>query len=311
MDGRGALQLSLCLLIAAAGCQHEVMTLPGSAPNSPSPNNPDPTQIKPASNKPKDLPPAVLVSYGNFEAGEAFAARTGPERRQQLCESARADYEKALSRDPRCLPAYQGLARLYTHMHDLSLAVETYQKALKLAPNNASLWFELGLCQNYQKNLAPALECLDRAAQLEPSNHSYSNALGVVLAESGRYDESLKYFSRSGGEAMGYYRLAQTLSHLQQPELSRRYLEVALQKNPSLATPIQQASYQPATSPEPMISPPPTVSPEPGLPPAPSVSAEPSAPPTQTASPEPSASLTQILVPPVPPIHEEEDQPNP
>jgi len=307
MDGRGALQLSLCLLIAAAGCQHEVMTLPGSAPDSPSPNKPDPTQIKPASGKPKDLPPSVLVSYGNFEAGEAFAARTAPERRQQLCESARADYEKALNRDPRCVPAYQGLARLYTHMHDLPLAVETYQKALKLAPSNASLWFELGLCQNYQKNLAAALECLDRAAQLEPGNHSYTNALGVVLAESGRYDESLRYFSRAGGEAMGYYRLAQTLSHLQKPELSRRYLDVALQKDPSLAPPIQQASYQPTASPEPITSPAPAVSTEPSAPPAPSVSAEPSAAPAQTAALEPSVPPTQVLVPPVPQIHEEEE----
>ncbi len=311
MDGRGALRVSICLLIAAAGCQHEVMTLPGSAPNSPSPNNPDPGQIKPASNKPRDLPPSVLVSYGNFEAGEAFATRTGPERCQQLCESARADYEKALSRDPRCVPAYQGLARLYTHMHDLPLAVETYQKALKLAPNNASLWFELGLCQNFQKNLAPALECLERAAQLEPGNHSYSNALGVVLAESGRYDESLKFFSRSGGEAMGYYRLAQTLHHLQKPELSRQYLEVALQKDPSLAPPIQQASYQPAaSSPEPISSPTPTVPTEPNLPPASSASVESSDAPAQAVSPQPSAPPTQILVPPVPLIHEEEEQPN-
>lgn len=293
MDGRGALRLSICLLMAAAGCQHEVRTLPGSAPNSPSPSNPDPMQIKPVSNKPKDLPPSVLVSYGNFEAGEAFAARTGPERRQQLCESARADYEKALSRDPRCVPAYQGLARLYTHMHDLPSAVETYQKALKFAPNNASLWFELGLCHNYQKNVTPALDCLGRAAQLEPGNHSYTNALGVVLAEAGRYNDSLRYFSRSGGEAMGYYRLAQTMNHLQKPELSRHYLGVALQKDPSLAPPIQQASYQPAASPEPIISPPQAVSPEPSNPPA------------QSAPP------TQVLVPPVPLIHQEEEQPNP
>ncbi len=311
MDGRGALRLSLCLLISAAGCQQEVVSLPNSTSLTSFWGNPDPHQIKKASPRPEDLPPLVRVSHGNFEAGEAFSDRTGPERRQQLCESARTDYERALALDPKCLPAYQGLARLYTHMHDLPLAVETYQKALKFAPNNASLWFELGLCQNYQKNLAPALECLDRAAQLEPGNHSYTNALGVVLAESGRYDESLRYFSRAGGEAMGYYRLAQTLSHLQRPELSRRYLEVALQKDPSLAPPIQQASYQPATSPETIISPAPTVPPEPSLPPAASVSSEPSAPPTQTASPEPNAPPTQVLVPPVPPIHEEEEQPNP
>lgn len=323
MEARGALQISMCLLIAAAGCQHQVMTLTGSAPESSSVGKPDPSQIKKAPAKAKDLPPSVLVSYGNFEAGEAFAERTGPERRQQLCESARLDYEKALSLDPKCVPAYQGLARLYTNMRDLPLAAETYQKTLKLAPNNASLWYELGLCHNFQKNLGPALECLDRAVQLEPSNRSYNNALGVVLAESGRYNESLRCFSRSGGEAMGYYRLAQTLHHLQKPELSRRYLEVALQKDPSLTPPIQQAAYQPAPSPEPSAPPAQTVTPEPSTPPAQTVTPEPSARPAQAVTPEviaptapvitPEASAPgpQILVPPVPAISEEEEQPNP
>jgi tetratricopeptide (TPR) repeat protein len=318
MDGRGALRWGLCLLIAAAGCQHQVMTLPGSTPSSSPVGKPDPSQIKKASAKLKDLPPPVLVSYGNFEAGEAFAARTGPDRRQQLCESALADYEKALSLDPKCVPAYQGLARLYTHMHDLPLAVETYRKALKLAPNNASLWFELGLCHNFQKNLGPALECLDRASRIDPGNRSYTNALGVVLAESGRYNESLKSFSRSGSEAMGYYRLAQTLDRLQKPELSRRYMEVAMQKDPSLAPPIQQASYQPAADPEPNMppahfaspepSPPPQVdSAEPSAPPSPAADPGPSTPSAKTASPEPSALPPQLLLPPVPQINEEDE----
>jgi tetratricopeptide (TPR) repeat protein len=255
MDGRRDLRLSICLLIAAAGCQHQVMTLPSSALPSSSAGASEPGQIQTTPAKPKELSPSVLVSYGNFEAGEAFAARTGPERRQQLCESARVDYEKALAIDPKCVSAYQGLARLYTALRDLPLAVETYQKALKLTPTNAALWYELGLCYNYQKNFGPALECLDRAARIEPGNRSYINALGVVFAEAGRYEDSLKCFVRSSGEAMGYYRLAQTLHHLQKPELGRRYLEVALQKDPSLAPPIQQASYQSLVSPELKTSP--------------------------------------------------------
>lgn len=307
MDSRGSLRLSVCLLIAAAGCKQEVVSLPSSTPLTSFWGNPDPKQIKKMSPKPEDPPPLVLVSKGNFEAGEAVAERTGPDRRQQLCESARADYEKALAIDPKCVPAYQGLARLCTHMHDLPLAVETYRKALKLAPDNASLWYELGLCHNFQKNLEPALECLNRAARIEPGNRSYTNALGVVLAESGRYEESLKCFARSGGEAMGYYRLAQTLERLQKPELSRRYLEVALQKDPNLAPSIQQAAYQPTAYPEPNVPPQQIVAPEPSAPSSPAANPEPSAPPAQTASPEPSAPAPQLLLPPVPQINEEEE----
>ncbi len=62
-----------------------------------------------------------------------------------------------------------------------------------------------------------------------------SQHAGRLLAQVGRYPESLDCFVRSSGDALGHYRLARTLQHLQQPELSRQYLELALQKNPNLA----------------------------------------------------------------------------
>jgi Tfp pilus assembly protein PilF len=238
MEGRRVRTLGVCLLIAAAGCQHQVWSVPGSGPNSSgsnAPPPPTPAQVQKAPTKPKDLPPLVLVSSGDWKSAEAFAPNIEPDRQQPICELARVDYEKALKIDPKCVPAYQGLARLYKGMHDLPLAIETYQKALKLDPKNATLWYELGLCHNSQKNWGLALECLSRASQIDPGNRSYVNTQGVVLAAAGRYDESLNFFVRSNGEAMGYYRLAQTLQHLQQPELSRRYLEAAVHRDPSLA----------------------------------------------------------------------------
>lgn len=240
MDGRVALKLGVCLLIASAGCQHQAWTVPSPGPNSqgnnlPAVPAPDPSQVKKESGKPKDIPPMVLVVAGDWRTAEAFSPGVTSEVQQYNCEVARTSYENALKTDPKCVPAYQGLARLYTKMHDFGLAIENYQKALKYAPNNASLWYEMGVCHNHQKDWNPALECLNRAAQLDPSNRSYVNTQAVVLAAAGHYEESLNCFVRTNGEAMGYYRLAQTLQHLQQPELSRRYLEVAMQKNPSLA----------------------------------------------------------------------------
>jgi hypothetical protein len=229
----------VCLLIAAAGCQHQEWTVPNSGPTSGGGNPPPvptPGQVKKTPAKPKDLPPMALVAAGDWKSAEAFDPKTEPDRQQFICELARVDYERALKSDPKCVAAYQGLARLYTGMHDLPLAIETYQKALKLAPKNASLWYELGVCHNYRKEWGPALECLERATQFEPGNRAYVNTKGIVLAMTGRYDDSLNCFVRSNGEAMGYYRLAQTLEHLQQPELSRRYLEAAVRKDPSLAS---------------------------------------------------------------------------
>jgi Tfp pilus assembly protein PilF len=240
MDCRTTLGLALCLLGGAAGCQHQVVS--GLDPvHSPMPlqageKPPDPSQIKKLSALPKKDPPAlVVVKLADFKAGEAFSADIPPDRQQRMRDEARDDYQRALKIDPKCLPAHQGLARLYMAMEDYGRAAETYQKALEVAPKVAPLWYELGRCLNYQKNRGQALECLNRAVQLEPENRDYLNTLGVLLAQVGRYQESLDCFVRSSGDSLGHYRLARTLQHLQQPELSRQYLEVALQKNPNLA----------------------------------------------------------------------------
>jgi predicted Zn-dependent protease len=271
MDCRGSLGLAVCLLSGAVGCQHQVTTLsPTGGPTLKQEAPPDPSRIKKASSLPaKEPPPAVLVSWGDFKAGEACAPEIPPERQQQIRDAARQDYERALKTDPKNVPAYQGLARLDTALRNHARAIETYQIALKIAPNNGALWYEMGMSHNYLRNWEPALECLSRAAQLDPANRYYNNTLGIVLAQTGHYQDSLNCFVRASGEAMGYLRLGQTLQRLQQPELSRQYMEVAFQKDPSLATtmamrleekgtpnsPIQRTSYQAPSVPQPSAAP--------------------------------------------------------
>jgi Tfp pilus assembly protein PilF len=324
MDRRGCLGLALCLLSGSVGCQHQVTTLSPSGQSTsslPAASSIDPAKIKKVELPKKDPPPQALVSSGDFKAGEAFAADVPPQVQQVLREEARQDYERALKIDPKFLPAYQGIARLYSAAQEHARAVETYQKALRIAPQNAALWFELGMVHHYQRNWGPALDCLSRATQLDPSNRSYLNTMGVVLVESGRPEASLTCFVRANGEAMGCYRLAQTLQRLQQPDLSRRYLELALQKDPNLATtltmqgagsaaPLQRTSYEAASVPPAPTAPAmPVVTPEPAVPPAsfsPPAAVAPAAPAAPVvrldAIEEHRPAPQPILVPPPPPV---------
>jgi tetratricopeptide (TPR) repeat protein len=247
MDGR--LVRSCLLLMVAAGCQRQMVSVPGSVPVQSPPI--DVSQIKKA--PPKDLPPNVLVSAGDFKAGEALSPNATPDQQQMMRDLARQDYEKALKKDPKYVPAYQGLGRLYVAMQEHERAAEAYQQALRIDGKNASLWYELGMCHHRRKNWPAALECLDRAAALDPHNRSYVQAKAIVLAEAGRYDDSLNCFVRSDGEAMGYFRLAQTLQRLQQPELSRQYLAVALHKDPSLAATLAPPSAVASNAPNPSV----------------------------------------------------------
>jgi Tfp pilus assembly protein PilF len=256
MEGRRSLTMGLVFLIAA-GCQHQEFTTPNMGSfTSPNPQAVAGTPVIKRAQPTKDLPAPVLTSRGDLQAGEAMSADVPREQQQQIREMARQDYEKALKLDPKYVPAYLGLARLHSTMNDPQRAMQTYQKALQIAPNNAVVWFELGMCHNAQKNYGPAADCLGRAAQLDSGNRAYGNALGVVLAQAGRYDESLQCFIRSSGEGLGYYRLAQTLQRMQKPDLSQRYMAMALQKDPNLAAslamksganpttpPVQQTSY--------------------------------------------------------------------
>ncbi len=151
--------------------------------------------------------------------------------------------------------------------------------------------------------------------QFDPDNRDCLNTLGIVLAETGRLEESLGCFVRASGEAMGNYRLARTLQHLNQPELSQQYLAVALQKDPSLATAQAMWSETPA-SPNPPIQR--TAYQDASVPLAPAASAAPT-PPVAADSPLPQIinlgsdenrpALRSILVPPPPGVNLNYDPP--
>jgi tetratricopeptide (TPR) repeat protein len=204
---------------------------------------------------PRDPKPLTCLKGGDLMLAGATAPGRGPGEKQQFFERARKAYQQAISLDPKFLPAYQALARLYVLMEDERRAVETYQKAIKLKSDDASLWYELGMCYKRQKDWEPALEHLTKAAELEPETSKYVNTLAVVLACAGRYQESLECFTRLGSQAKAHYKLAKTLERLNQPELSKQHLAVALEMDPRLADPPVVTSAEPVQKPEPMIQP--------------------------------------------------------
>jgi tetratricopeptide (TPR) repeat protein len=235
MDCRKGLWLALGLW-GAAGCRHADPAVPGAAP--PAAAAPADTVVtRKVANGPKKLPKAeTIVRYADYKAGEASApySNYAPSVRQMLRDDARKRYQEALEVDPKCLAAEQGLARVAVAEGDYPRAVATYQKALQMAPRNAAVWFELGMCYNRMHQWDEALKAVGQAAVLEPDNRTYVNSQGVLLARLGRDQESLACFARINGEARAHYQLGCTLRLLNQPELSKRHLELALQKNPRL-----------------------------------------------------------------------------
>ena len=263
MDCRKSVLWPLALLGGMAGC---TTTGTSTSPATPPPANPpqaapiDPSLVKKESDLPKKQPTAKMcVVWANGAASEAAQQFDSPVQANELRNQARQAYRQALKIDPKCLDAYTGLAYLYLAMEDHEHAVAT-RDGLKYHPQNAGLWFDLGTIYSTRKEWGPALEYLAKAAELEPENRLYVNTLGHAQARSGRPQDALRTYLRVNTEAKSYITVARMMQHINQPELSRQYLQAALQKDPQVQgapeliallegraqQAIQQASYNPA-----------------------------------------------------------------
>jgi tetratricopeptide (TPR) repeat protein len=193
-------------------------------------------QAAPEDTSGKRTPKAsTCVALGKYRQDLAADGRCTPLEKQRLLDEARMAFQQALSIDPKYEPAHAALAHLYVELGDYERATAAYQKGLKAFPKQASLWLDQGIFQARRKEWEPAIASLKKAVALEPENRQYSNVLGYCLARAGRYDESLTVFGKTSGQAVACYNVARMLHHNQQDDLSRQYLQQALQANPQLA----------------------------------------------------------------------------
>lgn len=240
MDCRKRMFWSLALLGGMAGCTttgtnttSSTTTTTVAAPTQTA--RVDPDTVKKEHDLPKKDPtPKMCVVWGNVAAGEADLSPSSVDANEKR-DQARKAYQQALRLDPKYLPAYQGLAKLYLALQDSEHAVATLQTALKHHPKEAAVYFDLGMIYSRRKEWAPALDNLAKAAQLDPEKRLYVNTLGHAQARAGKPDEALKTFLRVNPEADAYLKVAQMMQHLNQPEACRQYLQTALQKDPKVA----------------------------------------------------------------------------
>ena len=271
MDCRKPVFWSLALLGGLTGCT-TTGTNTAATPATPAPAivNPtpqqiaqiDPSLIKKECDLPKKTPTAKMcVLWGNYAADEANGMTNSSVEANDARDRARKAYQQAIKIDPNYLDAYLGLAKLYLALEDDEHAIATLTTASKVHPESGGVWFLLGMVYSKRKSWEPALAYLNRAAQLEPENRTYVDTLGHALAHSGKPEEALKVYMRVNPEAKAYYEVARVMQHRNLPEMSRQYLEMALQKNPQMPeaqqmltqlnggnapTGVEQTSYTPS-----------------------------------------------------------------
>ena len=245
MDCRKSLLVAVSLATTALGCvgpfnflkskedSPKVETATKVEPPAKVETLPEGTTLTPAAELPRRTPKAATcVAYANFRAKEANNPSFLPIQKQFLRDQACKAYLQALKIDRKCIPAYEGVANLYSDCGEPTKALEAYQKALKVFPKEPSLWFEMAMCHSRQKQWDKAIEALRKAAQLAPENRPYATTLGYTLARAGRFTDSIEVFTPLVGVAEANYRVARMAHHMKQDEQSKELLRLALKDKP-------------------------------------------------------------------------------
>jgi tetratricopeptide (TPR) repeat protein len=241
MDCRRLLTLATSLTLGCLGCLHH-QTAPNANPpdkTAASTRSTDPAQAlanSPSETDHKSHKPkaSTFVAVGDYRAANTHESGLSPAQIEAAQEDARKMYVKALELDPKYLPAYLALARLYESVGDHAHAVETYQGGLKKHPKEAAVWAELAMCHARAREWDANLACMRKAVELDPDNRQYNKTLGFCLARTGHYDEGFACLKKTMGEAQAHYDLARMLLHLEQDAEGKRHLELAVQADPRL-----------------------------------------------------------------------------
>jgi tetratricopeptide (TPR) repeat protein len=150
----------------------------------------------------------------HYDLGYAYTALQRP-------ADAKAEYEKAVSLDPRMAPAYLNLG-LTLLASDPGAAVEPLQHAAALMPGEARPLFLLGTALERSGKLAPAIERYQAAEKLDDRNFDIRFALGRALLSVQRAPEAETAFRAAlvsrPDAAEAHLGLAQSLLAEKKPE---------------------------------------------------------------------------------------------
>ncbi len=224
MDCRHTFLLGLALMTGVAGC------LPQSMMVSDDPDKKKESEIV------KHPPSAhTCVVVGDQQASQGDMQPAGSGAAAEYYDNARLQYQQALQIDPKHVPAYHGLARLYLALGNTDQAIRTYTEAVKLLPKDGSLWFELGACHSRVRSFDKALSALHPGLhELDPNSRLYAgNHRGQCLAAAGRYDEAVGVLCKQVGEGKAHYDVAQIAEHNHQDAVARRHVRAALAAEPT------------------------------------------------------------------------------
>ena len=246
MDGRQFKSWCLFggLIASVAGCKSD-----NKYPNNVLPQGGNPSAMAlPKSNAP--IPGTMDADSGprkkgplspEFEVAMAETrlqlalAEPAPQNKDEILDTVRAGYQRALKQNPKHKEALLGLARMQAKIGDREHAAETYDKYLKLYPKDADAMHEFAMKRAQWKDWNGAVAMCEAALKADPENRTYRKSLGFCQARAGQWDAALATLSKVMPEAQARHNLAGLLDHMGQADASRQQLQLAIQADPAYA----------------------------------------------------------------------------
>lgn len=281
MDGR-QLRLWLCggVVLGALGC-HKQQTLPNGVavpppgqpmamaqPKKPSlfekltPSKPTVTSNAPPVDMAAEPKPPrkkgewsadTTVALAELRVENAYTNDKTEADRDKLLDSARNLYQSALKTDPKHKGAMLGLGKLYARLGEMNKADEMYRQYLALNPKDHATMHEVAMAHAKRKDFAGAAAWCEQALKADPENRGYRKTLGFCLTHAGKWDDGFAVLCDVMSEAEARYTMARALTSLNQPEMGKQQLAIALQVDPNftpakdLLAEMQQPTATPRT----------------------------------------------------------------
>ena len=208
------------------------MTLPGMGNAPPGGHPAAAAEVLPARPKKTGPIPDFDAACGDIAVERAFADPPPPNR-DELLDTARVRYQRALKADGKHKGALLGVALLYARMGDRERAVEAYRKYLKAYPKEAEVAHEAAVAHARWGDWAGAAGWCDAALAVDPENRTFAKTKGMCLARAGRADEAVAVLGRVMPEARARLAVAAALDDLGAFDASRQQLHLALRADPS------------------------------------------------------------------------------
>ena len=141
----------------------------------------------------------VLLQSVEYPSPELLALRADARWKHGDVDGAKADYDAALKRDPKLLPALLGHARLAQRKGTVQDALLWANRAVSKAPDSVAAWRLLGELETMNQRPAAALVAFEQALQLQPDSADLHLNTAVLLMTLKRPDEAAGHLDESLG----------------------------------------------------------------------------------------------------------------